>query len=255
MDGKLAEAVLLTSHARVALAGVLPFALNLSHSAFKYTSSLRFELDSGAAADAASVVATSPEGWFEYLQSSGVHSLALRSGAMICVSGAAPERAWQQTSDLVKPRPADGRIWAVRYQELKVPPAGSELDVDGATARLVEVVEACEALARDAKENGWSAFFGRARSEMKPEPGSPLQQSNLLPPRGYSDAAQRLLRGCELAWALGGMGSWNDLYLEDHELARRYDRVTPQLSSALHASVPAAVNSALCESMGSQVSK
>jgi len=46
-----------------------------------------------------------------------------------------------------------------------------------------------------------------------------------------------------LSWAFGGMGSWNDLYIDDSRHARRYDELTPQLKKALDAGISAAVNS------------
>jgi len=63
MDLKLAEAALLTSHARLALSTGEPLGLNLEHPLFRYTSTLVFEIDGGQGWSApASEVANHPEG-------------------------------------------------------------------------------------------------------------------------------------------------------------------------------------------------
>lgn len=247
MDGKLAEAVLLTSHVRVALANIEPFALSLEHPSFKGTSSLSFELDDGQGwASSATQVATSLPSWFQYLQTSGVQSCAL-VGGVCAVARAGGERVWQQSMDLVQPRPEDGRIWSVRYREFAATSAGPRprLELDSAASHLLEVLDECQALARDAGEAGWAKFFANARNELNPPADRQPQNSHLLPKHGYTSAAQRLLRGCELSWAFGGMGSWNDLDFADSGHARRYDRLTPQLKTAVLDGIAAAVNAEL----------
>lgn len=247
MDGKLAEAVLLTSHVRVAFANSEPFTLSLQHPSFRGTSSLVFETDDGQGwSGPATQVATDLSGWFEYLQSSGVQSCAL-VGGVFGVSRTGAEHLWQQSTGLVQPRPADGRIWAVRYREFASKHVGPvpRPSLDPCVTRLLEVLDGCQTLARDASEAGWETFFANARNELDPPAGNPQPKSHLLPQHGYSSAAQRLLRGCELSWAFGGTGSWTDLYLADDDHARRYDRLTPLLKTAVLDGISAAVNSEL----------
>jgi len=245
VDGKLAEAVLLTSHVRVAFANIQPFTLSREHPSFAGTASLTFEIDDGQGwSGAATQVASSLAGWFEYLQASAARACGL-VGGVLCVSGPAGERVWRQSMDVVKPRPADGRIWAVRYREFDAKAAWPQVSLEASAARLLEVLVECQALAHDAAEAGWAKFFDNARHELNPPTDSLVQASHLLPALGYSAAAQRLLRGCELAWAFGGMGSWNDLDFADVEHRRRYGRLTPQLKTAVLEGICAAVNSEL----------
>lgn len=246
VDLKLAEAALLTSHARLALSTGEPIGLSLEHPLFKYTSTIIFETDAGQGwPGPASQVANHPEGWCEYLRASGASAIALQSGGVIRVTGTGPEHVWHQTMDVLQPKPADGRLWAVRYRAFESKNVGTppELTVDDASARLREVLQGCESLARDAGEGGWAKFFGNASMVLNQPAEVSSQKCRLLPARGYSAAAHRLLRACELSWAFGGMGSWNDLYIDDSRHARRYDELTPQLKKALDAGISAAVNS------------
>jgi len=246
VDLKLAEAVLLTSHARLALITGEPMGLSLEHPLFKYTSSIIFEKDAGQGwSGPATQVANHPEGWCESLRASGVGDVALQGGGGIRVTRSDRQWVWQQTMDLVQPKPADGKIWAVRYREFELKNVGAppEVTVEAASARLLEVLQGCESLARDAGEAGWAKFFGNALIELTRADSATPQACQLLPVRGYSAAAHRLLRACDLAWAFGGMGSWNDLYFDESSHARRYDHLTPQLKAALEGGILAAAKS------------
>jgi len=248
VDLKIAEAALLTSHVRVALTTGEPLGLSLEHPLFKHTFTLVFETDAGQGwSGPASQVANHPEGWLEYLRASRARAIALQGGGVIRVAGAGAERVWHQTMDVVKPKPENGRLWAVRYREFEAKNVGTppQITVETASASLLEAVQGCESLARDAGELGWAKFFGNAVRALNLVDNVTPQECQLLPTRGFSAAAHRLLRACELSWAFGGMGSWNDLDLDDSTQAYRYDKLTPQLKAALDAGILAAVNSEL----------
>jgi hypothetical protein len=89
----------------------------------------------------------------------------------------------------------------------------------------------------------WAEWFGVALQRASESRTVFEYHPDILPPKGYTEPARRLLSACEKAWAFGGMGSWNDIGFEDPDLEARYRAVTPVLFSAVLLGVAAAVNS------------
>ena len=85
--------------------------------------------------------------------------------------------------------------------------------VDVATAEVLSAIAANADVARRIGDAHWAAYFDRARS-------TAASDSELLAPH-TSPGARRLCGLVSAAWAFGGMGSWNDVVLDDAGAAAR----------------------------------
>jgi hypothetical protein len=66
----------------------------------------------------------------------------------------------------------------------------------------------------------------------------------MLPPRGFSESARRLLATAARSWVFGGMGTWNDLTFDGSE-EEAYEEVSAELYDAVLGAFVAAANSEL----------
>lgn len=236
MDAQLAKSIVLTSRARVALAGLAPIRVDVEQVLFA-GDVLAFESSAGQVVESAA-------DWVESLRAAAATALALRADSSILVS-AAVSSLWKPSSDPIVPRPSDGPVWRLRYREqAAAPPSAADLDVASATTRLKEAFHTAETLCIDGNAAGWAKFFANARDALQATDAPPRKWS-FLPDAGYDDPARRLLRGADTGWAFGGMGSWNDFEFESYELRRRQGEVTRQLHAAVIGAVLSATNAAL----------
>jgi hypothetical protein len=261
MNAELAELIALVAHGNAFLYGLRqPAELTQGNSTFQYVKSVRFvrPLESGSADS--SVVATTTAGWLETIRSAGAERLWLLTPTVrylneeglvnagvgaIVVTGAADAEVWRGYWELISPRPTDGRIWSVRYEPM---PVGEDvffdpLVVDDAAADLRAVLAdaAAVAVAESALRHFAPWFRDAAKLLDHPHPIPPYHP-DMLPDVGYSLESRRLLAASTQAWVFGGMGSWNDVVIDDQSFRTAYDLISSRLWSAVIAGLDSAVN-------------
>jgi hypothetical protein len=141
----------------------------------------------------------------------------------------------------------DRRIWDVAYhgQSAEDDPPPVRPDLAAAENRLLTALSQVEAFAREQKEvEGWADWFGEARRFGAAVDPQPPYFPDMLPPRGFSESARRLLATGARSWAFGGMGSWNDLSFQGKD-EEAYEEVSAELYAAVLGAFVAAVNSEL----------
>jgi len=74
-----------------------------------------------------------------------------------------------------------------------------------------------------------------------PHPALPYH-TDLLPAVGFSLEARQTLAAAAQACVFGGMGSWNDLALEQAEMQPRYEQISAALYEAVKSALVMASN-------------
>ena len=106
-----------------------------------------------------------------------------------------------------------------------------------ARSRLATTLDAIAAFA--AKEKlGWETTFRAARKTLDELPADNWVNQEFCD-AGLGDAAVRLLAAAWQADVFGGMGSWNDVYVDDRDA---YGNVSQALHASLRPAVEAAIN-------------
>jgi hypothetical protein len=133
------------------------------------------------------------------------------------------------------------RIWRVTFTGVSTRAALFEgPTLEAAAKRLRAALEAAASLAagRPYFEN-WVRVFRDARALLESASPSVPYHPDLLPPEGYGLESWRLLAAASRAWVFGGMGSWNDVAMDDEP---SYEPVTRELFDAVLDAVLAATN-------------
>jgi hypothetical protein len=272
MHGELAQVIALAAHGSLWLAGnpddpAPP--LEAGNSTFEYVRRVVFELHDSAAGSSRS--AADVEGWLNDARERGIERFWLSipdpgdvevagqpvpdrmlvafAGAgqwsLLGASGGRSAEVWRVSWTLGDREAPDRRIWDVTYHgesiEDERPPIP---DIAAAKDRLLTALGNVEAFAREKKEvEGWTDVFADARRRAAVD-DQPPYFPDMLPPRGFSESARRLLATGARSWVFGGMGSWNDLTFQGKD-EEEYERVSAELYAAVLGSFVAATNSEL----------
>lgn len=264
MNGELAQAIALVAWGNQALGSSSPPATNLAseNSTFRYVERLVFTtIQRGVATE----VATTPEAWFAWLATRGVRRLRLVIRAPS--RGAFPARVmaafagsdqWNIVEASAIDRPGSWQSqWTVGERESPTPwhvrynsPSGgrprphSNPTVDEARAALAAALADVSEVARAGELSIWLEWFRASMEQLKSDSPRARFHDDALPPTGYELRARQLFAAAVGAWVFGGMGSWNDAWLPDEQLRRRYQVASGQLYTAVLNSFPAVLESA-----------
>ena len=144
-----------------------------------------------------------------------------------------------------KPGAGQTAIWDVTYSSVLVGPMEEGVEppeIGPAFDRLSAALTAAAELASSEPSLGqWVDVFRTAMAAGAGNPASDAYE-RLLPERGFSDEARRLLAMAGWAWVFGGMGSWNDVVPEGEAARARYDEVSEELYQAVLHAIEAATN-------------
>lgn len=148
---------------------------------------------------------------------------------------------WVPHWDVGDQHAADDRIWKVRLVGAWADGVTPQQPSIGST--LVGLTTALEQAASLAREQGldfWAARFADAIERAgADEPDIPYHP-DLAPRPPVTRAASQLLAAAAESMVFGGMGSWNDVWLEDVGARTRYETVSSELyQSVLNAFVAA----------------
>lgn len=132
----------------------------------------------------------------------------------------------------------ESELWKVEYKAIDDGRDFEIPDIPSATKSLSRALTVIHKFATDLEMPHWASLFERALDCLGGIERE-LYHDDLSPDGTLSDEARRLLNACQISWVFGGMGSWNDLYIEHPD----YPTVTEALFAAVNAGIVAAVNS------------
>jgi hypothetical protein len=261
MNGELAQAAALVAHGNAWLSrdqaardAIADF--ENRNSTFQYVRTVEFQDSSGEA------VSRTAEAWLESVTRDGFDKLSLIAGTAsahipfinqglwgIVATGANLVEAWygrwSPKRGGVDPTETKPRIWDVVYRGYRRDGTFQvELGILADRAReLRSSLEAAIAFAR-AKDSlaAWIPSFEQAIALADSDRPQIEYHPDLLPEKGYSPVARRLLAMCTKAWCFGAVGSWNDIGFSDAVQKREYDAVTDRMFSAVVLAIREAVN-------------
>lgn len=267
MNGELAQVVALVAHGNVFLGGDTNSAapdLLRTNSTFRHVSSVKFARYRDRGERSGTEVAADVPAWFRILREAGVrrlwhvafgwerrdapeHQMAGFAGAVpVAIQGDLREAfelwypAWRYEKG------SEGAPWAVEYRSLMFNESHARRpDLGAVKTRLGAALVRAERFARGAGEAtlGWAEWFSKALALLDDAaPVAPFHP-DILPAEGYGLEARRLMAAAVQAHVFGGMGSWNDVWLEGEELRREYESVSAELYDAVKVAAVAAPNS------------
>jgi hypothetical protein len=157
----------------------------------------------------------------------------------LLITGDGPAEAWHATWSVVEPRPADTRIWAVKYTASAATDAAPrQPDLAAARAALDAALSAAREFARRVELPEWAEQFGEA---IETEDDRPPYLPDMMA-ADFPDDARRLIAKASKAWVFGGMGSWNDLGFDNEAKRAEHADVSRLLFVTLLQACVAAVN-------------
>jgi hypothetical protein len=121
--------------------------------------------------------------------------------------------------------------------------APAVVTVPEAATLLATALQRIEAFAATIADlDGWRRRFADARAHLDGGDDALALQHELFPANALSAAALRLFAASEHASVFGGMGSWNDLWIEDQARQTEYEAVSAALAAAIDTAYFAIVN-------------
>jgi hypothetical protein len=164
----------------------------------------------------------------------------------LLATGPAPAEVWRASWSVIEPRPADNRIWLVRYAgTLAEEEAPHQLELARAAAALDAALTDAREFARRAGEPDWANQFTDA---IETDDDRPSYQPDLMDP-AFPGEARRLIAKASRAWVFGGMGSWNDLGFADDAIRAEHADISRLLFATLMQACLAAVNCELPQNL------
>lgn len=212
-------------------------------------------------------IADDPIAWFRYLSGRGCQALRLYyegssdsiknedhyMAGMIGGGGTwVIETIYTQSSDLwyggwkvTREQASDNRIWSVEYRQIEdgIIPRNFQLDTQTQRERLSEILIAIAEFANRIDQKNYAQVFCKALKSLKEQsPETDFYHADLLPEHVYSLEERQLLFAACRSWVFGGMGSWNDIVLDDEQLRWEYHHLSKALYTAINQSIIAAIN-------------
>lgn len=204
------------------------------------------------------LVATNPTAWFRSLRESSAKHLRLRylhtaeeqtrdymmagfvggGGHWLIEAQMESDRcvAWRNQWEVIDADQPENRIWSVSYfsdgveRETTESGGSPEASRQRLETALKEIIEF--AIANDL---GWVDHFEKGISALSSSsPEVDFSHQDLLVREMYTLEQRQLFYSAGLAWCFGGMGWWNDVYLEPGELQDRHERVSAELFDAIN---------------------
>jgi hypothetical protein len=264
VNGELAALIAVVLHGNAWFANPIsdPPSLERDNSTYRYVQSLTFmQPKHGLLRRERRYVGTAE--WLSFMRSEGVTALALFNPTETAGELPAPiatsfangvprgvvtdgnaQTLWSSNWQTDGSDHLRGEIWRVTMTSygLAPGPAARPRSAADAFASLQEAVKAARALATENNLDDWVDWFGKALSvSTSPDPEVPYNP-DIAPTGWLSLEQQQLLAFAVQAWVFGGMGSWNDIWLEDESQGDRYREVTEQLYRAVIAALVAVTN-------------
>jgi hypothetical protein len=154
---------------------------------------------------------------------------------------------WIPRWEIVDGNASDNRIWSVRFigSEVKAPTAPSRPQTGPALTSLITALVDIREFARDRSLTLWAGRFDDAIDRAEAESPAIPYHPDMAPQSRMTPEAIRLLAASSQSWVFGGMGSWNDLWLDDPSATEQLERVTRNLYRFMLQAFVAATNGEL----------
>ncbi|WP_127783652.1 hypothetical protein [Rhodococcus sp. X156] len=151
---------------------------------------------------------------------------------------------WWAHWDTDGTKDARGAIWRVSLSASELPasfePAAPS--VPAATQELLAALGAARSFAAAHDLQGWADVFAGAVAAGESDHPEIAYHSDLAPDGLLTPQQRRLLAAAMQGWVFGGMGSWNDVYLEGDAETTQLNQVSHRLYAAVTGALVAVAN-------------
>lgn len=265
MNGELANAIALALHGSAWLLqeNAAPPDLERVNTTFQYIGRTTFEPPARRLRRAAPI-GTSGE-WLSWLRKGGATriwlTLPAATGALpphvasafahggqwgLLATGGRPS-LWIPSWEVGDRDAPDNRIWSVRlvgsWADDLDAPSPPHVD-DAAEALRLSLIDAGD-VARGQNLDFWANWFDEAIRCWEVDDTEIPFHPDMAPGASVSTEAFRLLAMATKSWVFGGMGSWNDVWLEEPAAQGRIDEVSRRLYEHMLEAFVAATNTRL----------
>jgi hypothetical protein len=153
---------------------------------------------------------------------------------------------WTSNEEVTDLEAKDRRIWDINYRRIAAHQPSTQKQkykISDISKRLGKVLAELREFAVSI-DKYWADFFAAAQLTLtKATEREPNGDELPVPVELMTEAALRLLAASKMAWCFGGMGSWNDIVVEDKKQAKQYEKLSGQLYGLLVESYVAIANS------------
>lgn len=267
MTGALAQIIALVSFGNEYLkTGILPVDFYRNNSTFKFANSVTFvEWKKIFFKNTVVNIAPDPIKWFLFLKEDGCKKLQLQfeknevldqdfmsagavGGGGIWFIECVYEQYsnyWINNMKVTNKNAQDRRIWSVTYtlipkKQIKATTKHNEISIRD---KFSECLSNIADFAYKNKLIRWGDTFEKAKknlSDNNPDNGG--YYTDFIVEQNYSLPAKQLLFSAKLAWVFGGMGSWNDIWLENADDKKKYDELSAQLYELINEVIITVIN-------------
>lgn len=153
---------------------------------------------------------------------------------------------WTNKWKIKNKKAPDRKIWNVIFVKIDfhVVLKHKQEDLEKLRDEFRDLLEELTVFAMDKRLSSWSKKFDLAKRTLDSRaPSENYGIKDMLVTVNYSLPVQQLLYTAAMAWAFGGMGSWNDVGFNDEEDKKIYDRLTEDLFKMICRAILVAANS------------
>lgn len=267
MNGEIIQTITLALHAQAAIEGNNLNTKFLQNSAFMYCKSVEFYGDKKAGIFRKKVerrtIFSNPLDWINSLNKSNAKRVMVSSLKPPQKRNLDPQKSvafvgggnyWTidifdanqyrhsfhptwQIGDRSDP---DRKPWHVTYEQIKINPFYDNENLRIATEKFRNALDEIGKFSkRDTRLSNWTKIFDKACRQLDGEDHQ-IFHPDFVPSYFLSKEATNLIKACQVGWVFGGMGSWNDIWVDD---AEEYQRVSNNYFNAIDLSLTAATNS------------
>lgn len=214
------------------------------------------------------IAAHNPNSWFEHLKTEGCKKLRLYyetqkpdgnakehqlagfvGGGGTWLIEAVYDKCsnyWANRWEVTNQQAEDQKIWTVNYGRTlsNERTTNQQLNTSELRQHLQSTLTEISAFAFKHNFENWGKTFENALNSLESqEPQDSFYHSDLIASDNYELMNKQLLFAAGKSYVFGGMGSWNDMWLQDENDQANYDRLTSQLYELVNSSIVASINS------------
>lgn len=135
--------------------------------------------------------------------------------------------------------------WKVTYEKViaKHSIINKQYNLKQTKSKLKNVLEQITEFAYKETTENWGGIFEKAKKTIESEnPEIDFYHNDLIVKDNYNLENRQLLMSASKAFVFGGMGSWNDIYIENQEIENKYNSLSSELYQLMMVSILCAIN-------------
>jgi hypothetical protein len=269
MNGTLAQLISLTSFGNSYLNGQSVNGFYPGNSTFQYCNTVDFRTFKKPlfSKQKEVIAASDPNAWFEHMKNEGCKKLRLYyetqqpdnnakehqlagfvGGGGTWLIEAVYDKSsnyWANRWEVTKQEAKDRRIWTVNYGRTLTneQTTNQQKDISDLREQLKKTLAEISDFAFKQSSENWGKTFENALNSLNSlEPQDSFYHTDMIASDNYELMNRQLLFAAGKSYVFGGMGSWNDLWLQDENEQANYERLTSQLYELVNSSIVASIN-------------